>query len=560
MNFIREVIDIVSENEVADTRSNLKSLIKEIKGFQSETRSFIEDHYNEFTYIAGNNQLYLDKANHLTAEVNQIYDRIESETRNDLLAVAADVQQYMDELQEIAIGLRINHKLLQIDELLKQLEVAKSCFKHIRVKEIITQLRHIIYDSTDEEIFKRTECYRNINIRLHIEHELLLNTLQNRFELFVQMTEKTFQNTKSVTLRISKDQTALREIVTAMFNSNSNAQKLCKFLMANIFEPIVNQPVSLEYKDKDIGNDSSEEHASLTLSYSLKPMITSTNQVLRPNYKIVFKNVMKTFLCLNHLNVVITDEISVIEVLAETIKTTLLKMIINECITYSIPETIDEMDGSELVSDILELNKFLKKCGFLSEQDAQLTDFAEKINVIFKKRFCENILNSAVELMHRDLHDMQIVKDVKTEHDFPRCMISRSIIDLIGLLEEVLREAADFANGTKSVSVIAEKYVIDDIHQILRSTVPIILERYITEVARTHEKLLQTIPQQAALFHNNCQYLAYWLEHTEHSGILPSEKAHMLVVNLQELGSEHFAMQIKNQRTQLVDILKEFGK
>lgn len=97
----------------------------------------------------------------------------------------------------------------------------------------------------------------------------------------------------------------------------------------------------------------------------------------------------------------------------------------------------------------------------------------------------------------------------------------------------------------------------DELIQRLLSTIPIILDRYLTEVPTYHSKLLLNIPQQTALFHNNCSYLAYWLTTNTNKGI---DTSATLVMSLNNCGSQQFLKQIDNQRRQLMEILKEFGK
>lgn len=97
----------------------------------------------------------------------------------------------------------------------------------------------------------------------------------------------------------------------------------------------------------------------------------------------------------------------------------------------------------------------------------------------------------------------------------------------------------------------------DELVPRLLSTIPIILERYLTEVPKHHAKLLLNIPQQTALFHNNCMYLANWLNENTSKGI---ESAVTIVKSLHHCGSEQFLRQISNQRSQLMEILKDFGR
>lgn len=96
----------------------------------------------------------------------------------------------------------------------------------------------------------------------------------------------------------------------------------------------------------------------------------------------------------------------------------------------------------------------------------------------------------------------------------------------------------------------------DELTSRLMATIPTIVDRYLTEVPNCHSKLLLNIPQQTALFHNNCMYLAYWL--TMNAAKI-NEPVATLVKSLHVCGSEHFVRQSSNQREQLMAILKEFG-
>lgn len=558
MNFISEVINIVSENEIADARSSLKKLLKEIKNFQNESRTYIDEKYIEFSNCMTNNGVYLSQAEHLSREVEKLIGTIETDTKSDLLSVAEDVQQYLCELDELRIGLRLNKRILSIDELFTELDEIKSSQQFTRIRSIIKSLHELIFNGKDEEIFKRLDCYKNIKIRWHIENEMLLKTLQDRFDALVQMSEKTFQSTKCITVKISKNTEALKEILAMLFETNLNTQRICTFLMNNVFEPIITKPVSLDVIDKDespIDVQSIEEFTTVTLSFSTKSLVSHDTLSLRPNYKIVFKHLCRALTCLRAL---VMKNTSIYKVLANNIGERFFKLIINECLTYSIPHTIDDMSTSTLVVDVKNFDGFLETIDFRKDDatNNHLIEFSERIDVIFKKRFCLNILKSAVAIMHKDLHDMQIVDDAKAA--FPRCMVSRSTFELIDLMEKVLKEAIDAVENAAAKSL--EAYIIEDIQERLRSTIPMILERYLTEVVEAHGKLLQTIPQQTALFHNNCLYLAWWLGKIECMDDSPIQldRSNVLILELQELGSKQFALQINNQRSQLLEILKEF--
>lgn len=91
----------------------------------------------------------------------------------------------------------------------------------------------------------------------------------------------------------------------------------------------------------------------------------------------------------------------------------------------------------------------------------------------------------------------------------------------------------------------------------LSGVVGLLLETYIDEVPKVHKKLLQSIPQQSALFHNNCMYLTYWVAQHANKDI---ESCPSLVKVLQATGTKYLRVQIAYQESILMEIMSGFGK
>lgn len=419
MSFYREVIDIVNEHEVIDTRKNISRLVEEIKNFQHKIKNYVEDNYTDFLPNLSNNKIFLDDGERLFGAVENLMQNIANETKHDLVAVSDDLQNYIEELETVALGLRTSNKILKIDELFQLIDTAKTNHEYLKVMEHVAEIKELIYDPNDV-ILMHLDCFENIKIRYHVEHESMLHSLKQRFESLVQLNEKMFQKTKSVTMKITRDQKQLREIILALVNSKYNARYMCDFLVNNIFEPIITKPVSIDYTEENI------DVVSLTLSYSLQPLVDD----LRPNYKIVFNHITIAIQCLSYMNINISEDVCLFTIFAENIKETFLDLLLNNCLSHSIPNTMDEMNESTMVQDLLEFDKFLCKLKFLNEsRDMQLKQFADKIEILFKNRFCMNIVDSAVEIMQKDLHDMVLVaaEDSNISSScFPRCMVSKS--------------------------------------------------------------------------------------------------------------------------------------
>uniref|UniRef100_A0A1L8DX26 Centromere/kinetochore protein zw10 n=1 Tax=Nyssomyia neivai TaxID=330878 RepID=A0A1L8DX26_9DIPT len=537
MSLIREVVDIVNENKNVDVRKNVQKLSSEIRKFQDKVRTFVTNKYEDFLPDLNQYEQYHKDCESLFAETNDLLKTVEEEV--NVQAANEELQRCHENFEEIAQGLRVTHKLLKIDELFGAIEMAKCANEHLSVMNLICELRALIQDPTDN-IFKQLNCYENIKIRYHLENESMLHNLKLKFESLVQMKEKTFQNMKCVTVKITKQEDELHEIVTALVSAKYNSRKMCEFLMENIFRPLIMRPVSV-----NVDKEGDPEFVCLQLSYSTKE---STDEDLRPNYKTIFQHIKDSFICLGYMNITISDTECVFKILREYMKDTFTKLIISECLDNSIPDNMIEMNESTLVADIAEFNQFLVDMLFFVEEDRELLDYGEKIELLFRNRFFRNILDNAVDIMRKDLHDMVLVSEKlstakgegSTSTIFPNCMVSKSTVELIYLMERVLKEIegcdAKVAQG-------------------LLSTISIILDRYLTEMPTYHAKLLLNIPQQTALFHNNCMYLAYWITKNHNKGI---ETVSVMIKSLQHLGSEQFLNQIKNQRAQLMEILKGF--
>lgn len=553
MSFLSEVINIVKENEISDARLCLKRLTKEIQNLQNEANTYIDENYVEYNQAVMENNQLLDHSQRLTQEVDQLVDAIERDSKEEILAIADDVQRYLRELDELRIGLRVTNKLLKIDDLFERLNETKDAGFINFTRDTINALRELIYDQEDKDILINLDSFQNLKLRWLMENETLLNDLQKQFDSLLHLQEKIFQNTKCVDVKVSNDKASFETILYMLFDTNFNANRLYTFLLKNVFEPIITRPVSFEVNKTAIApkdGKPSEDYTTFTLSFSTKPFLYNDSN-LRPSHKDVINCISKVFHCLRNLNIVLPNGKSFFQQLAERIGDDVYKLIINECFTFAIPNTIEELKVSNLADDIRQMNTFFKKIEFSTEtNEKRLTEYADKIDVIFKKRFCLRILKTATEIMHKDLHEMQIIEEMKTYH-FPRCMVSRNTFELIDLMEQVLRQADDPSNQS------VDTYVLNNIQEKLKSTIPMILEKYPQEIISVHGKFLQTIPQQTALFHNNCAYLAWWANKcTADCG----ERSEAITVQLQEEGSKHFALQITHQRSQLAEILKEFGE
>ncbi|XP_058455605.1 centromere/kinetochore protein zw10 isoform X2 [Malaya genurostris] len=532
---LSNVMDVEIVNGEVDAKKEIMSIISKIHDYEEKVQEIVSNYYVDFLPNCFDNVKIMKNGKMLEEEINNVVTLVNQDTAWQHNTTQENMQQIREELSECIAAYKTSFKLQTIHGLFEM--IPRTGDDYQKLIHIIEKIKLLLNDGTDL-VLPKLECYQTIRLRCHEEHQLILFNLNKKFESLIQLNEKSFQNTKSITIKIKKDEDQLHQVILALVHANYNVHKMCKFLLDNVFEPIITRPVSLSYNEND------GDFVTLQLSYQLK----SGNE-LRPNYKTIFKLIMETFFCLGHMNILISERQCIFSIIAKHTKGRICNLLVESCLQNDIPDTIAEMNDSNIVQAVQEFNNFFRKMLYLDGvNDNVLDEYANKIGLLFQKKFCTNIVNSAFDIMKKDLHDMVLVEErephLSSGSDmFASCMISKSTIELKKLLDKILSEA-----------LTSEKELSDR----LMKTIAIILERYANEVIKNHEKLLQKIPQQSALFHNNCMYLSFWLQ--KNGGKLGSNCSFMLVGNaLRDQGSQTFQSQLLNQRTLLLQSLESFA-
>ncbi|XP_065094237.1 centromere/kinetochore protein zw10 isoform X1 [Ochlerotatus camptorhynchus] len=517
-----------------DARKQIGRIVFKIKDYQDKVKQIVSGYYGDFLPNCYDNMTIMKNGKMLEEEINKVVTMVNHDTTWQLSMAQEHIQQHREELSDAITGYKTSYKLQTIHSLFEM--IPRSGDDYQKLISIMDKIKLLLNDGSDP-IFSKLDCYQSIRLRYHEEYQMLLYNLNKKFESLIHFNEKLFQNTKAVTIKIKKNEDQLHQVIVALVNTNYNVHRMCKFLMDNVFEPIITRPVSLTCNEDDAG------YASIQLSYQLK-----SSDDLRPNHKTIFQRMMETFYCLGHMNILISERQCIFSIIAQHIKGTLCKLLIENCLQNDIPDTIDEMNESSMVRSIQEFNKFLTEMFFLDYQhDHVLDEYASKVEFLFQKKFCTNIVSTALDVIRKDLHDMILVEERETHFSngsdiFSSCMVSKSTIELKKLLDKILSEVSS-----------AEK----ELSERLVKTIATILERYCIEVEKNHEKLLLKIPQQTALYHNNCMYLSFWLQ--KNASKLDGNNSFMLIGSaLRDQSTKMFNNQLQNQRALLLQSLKGF--
>ncbi|XP_073813131.1 centromere/kinetochore protein zw10-like isoform X2 [Musca autumnalis] len=536
--------DLNGISSAEGTKTSIVRILEQIRRFQDRIRKHIEDNYVDFIPNHTTSDVYIDEGESLLRETEHLLKNVESDARLALNSANVELTQCLEELREVAMGLKLSYRLLKIDQYFQCLEEANATKDYLEALNLLGKLKSLICceSSSDVDIlFQKCDCYDTIKVRYHIQANILQQNLQQKFENLVKFSEKTFPSAKSVNLQVSKDVSQLQDTVLALFEARYNPMKLCDFLLENCIVPIITKPVSVDYSTEK------DDYFQINISYSVK----AANISLRPPYKQVFTHIKSHFECLENINIKVSANRYVFSIIGSHIRDKFMKLLIEECLMHSIPETMDEYRESTLLDDLQLFQQMLKDIYFLdSHKNNEFTAFSAKFNIIFQERFSVKIMESARGIMQKDLQDMITISDGNTGDEvknnillFPQCMISKGTLELTKLMERILRQPS---NPCREINES------DNEPNLFLSIISTILTTYCSDVPKIYDKLLESIPQQSALFYNNCMFLAHWVTKNADVGI----PAHpVLVKTLQSTGLRIFKAQEDTQRSIVLDIM-----
>ena len=487
------------------------------------------------------NEALIEEGQNFEEEVKNLQDNLKNETKN-IYEANDEISKLVEDLEASNMKLKLSMKLMKIDKLLAKIKYLSEAENYSEINKVLNKIQLMLSDPSDT-IIRRLDMHKNLKARLRFEQSNMMKKLEERFNSLVQMKEKSFQKTKAVTMAITKEDGKLVECIKAIIESDYDFKTITDFMMSNIFEPIICRAVSLSVTE-------TEKDYTMSLSFSTEPITDE----LRPNYAAVFTNIRNVLFYLINMNICLDDDNFFLAFIFQDRRKEFLDMIFNKCLIHSIPKTFEEKKQCTMNSDIVKLSTLFVEHNFFVESTEddkleQLEDYSDKVNELFYQQFTKTIQTSASDLLKRDLHDMMLISEdttlsTVTPLTFPRSMVSKSTLELIRLLEKIVNEANSCMDDSEKQNN-------------LMLSIKAVLENYAFAVQLHHSKFMSKIPQQSALFYNNCMYLSNWISknrETEYYGM------DQVVEDLEKHGWEILECQIAKQKIQLLEILGEFGK
>lgn len=503
-----------------------------------QVQNYIQSSFVDFLPEIVNNESILEEGTYLENELVSLEQNMGSEMRN-IYEANDEISRLIEDLEEGNLSLNLSLKLMKIDNLLQKINQLNETENYGEINQILSTIKLLVNDP-DDKIIRRLDMYMALKMRLMEEEETMLRNLEMRFNSLVQMKEKSFPKARSVTMSISKQTSKIIECVSALLDADYDFVDVNDFFMKNIFEPIVCRAVSLEVTSHE------KEHV-MSLSYNTGPVTDE----LRPSYQIVFVNLRTVLFYLINMNVELPEGGHFLPRIFQDRQKDFMELIFNECLVHCIPKTFEEKNQCTMKADISKMSNLLIEMNFFEPpiedgDDLKLSDYALKIDELFLQQFTKSILASSSELLKRDLHDMMLIsEEIISSVPLPlqNLMVSKSTVDFIKLLEKVLKLAISSTEDHEKTS---------NLMAAIRSS----LENYPFTIQLHHSKFLSKIPQQSALFYNNCMFLYFWIKNNrdiEHYNIDGVAKT------LKDQATEILECQVAKQKIQLLEILGEFG-
>jgi len=263
--------------------------------------------------------------------------------------------------------------------------------------------------------------------------------------------------------------------------------------------------------------------------------------------------------------------------------------LVKRCIAPSVPNRREDLSSFsiDVVDHAHMLQQTLQEIGFLPPEETSITDYlANTENLVINKR-CQQLLCQARSIMQSDLLSTEILDPATSKDDhveetlrdignididaemesmipeefvsqevnifiFPKCEVSKSVLELVKLIEETLDES--LTSNSRSGAVR------------LYGTARSILQMYSDVVPVAHRQILEKLPQAAALAFNNSMLLAHKAMTLSpetaarcgsSSGLPPNASLADLVLDIRRNGAEMFLTQMRAQRDQLRAILRD---
>ncbi|KAG7213241.1 hypothetical protein KM043_002542 [Ampulex compressa] len=559
-SFLTDVLITAGKLEKLNLDEKVSEIQKEISKLKNDVQNFMNDNHVDFTAKLTRDQHLLVKAENMLTQMNDLQMRIDSQVKIKLSGSTKELQELSQTLKEANISLQLSNQLLSLHECIKSIKQFHEGKQYVRAAETLQNMHALLQDPQNS--LQELDIY----VAIMEEHcnlcSLFISDVACLLHKRICWTGvDSTKDEKTTTLSIKDDFEDMQDLITGLHLVDDLSNFLMTFtktLMNSIITPIIKNNCSVQVVHEKV----------FTVEILDKKKVPSYKSVLY-NLELLFKFLYQ------HFNIKIDDEETFLQKMRPYLMDQLAECLTTDCISRTIPTSSTDLKNFEpVIKTINDFQSFLVQIGFITSDQLFLSEYTKNIDILFIDKICQDLLKKAKNIMKKDLHDcmrhepkvpfkfsedeyenheMEIKKNL-SENTFqlPACQISKSANETLELARNILEEAC----CSSDACAIRLFYTCRNV-----------FEMYAGLVREHHRKFLETIPQQVALFHNNCMYLAHHLLTLgyEYRDKLPTSVQRLNLtfadqtLVLRDVGSKCFLEHMKYQRNIILDILRESG-
>nr|CAI5832832.1 unnamed protein product [Callosobruchus analis] len=537
MSLVAEILSSAREFGIEEVNKAVPELKSSIENLKHDAMEYTKDVYVKYKDRPTDYKILLNEAKNFEGQICNLKKQAELATKAELVQSNDKLEQNIESLHAINLTLTFVSDILHINKKIQLFTDLLKAKDYIGAMKLICELENILLDLTTTE-----ESYPEVMSKLKATVDSKKTVLKKELsEIFCRAVKIETEETIT-TFSILNNLSEVQKIIQALFYADSAAYVLhdiSKLLWDLFLVPIVDNTISLKI----------DENAQ---SNSIMIEVLDISKKL--DYNEVFSNIKHLIHFLEtHFTLMLNDQLSAIEYIGVDIRDNLSELLIKHCLDHTIPTTIEDLQNFSTVIDATrDLENILKEAKIFADDTSSIVEYISHVDKLFIDKQCEKYLASAHRIIKKDLYEMSEVDMLSTdalfgssENTSSKCYVSKSTLELLEVLEKIFQQAV----GASEPCACKLIQTAESIVRLYRITVP-----------EYHQKLLQTIPQQVALFHNNCYYLAYkfidW--DAEYCQNLPTTSGFVREAQaLKVVASKIFTDYVKSQIEQIEEIMKD---
>ncbi|XP_015119152.1 centromere/kinetochore protein zw10 homolog [Diachasma alloeum] len=569
-SLVAKVLRTTAKIEAADLKDKISEIQKEIILLKTDVNQFIDDNYVDFLAKVEKDTILIERADKLVDNMKGLKNRIEDQIKVELSGSTKELKSLSQALEASNLSLDLSSQLLELHTSLKTVDKLQQEKRYVEAARVFKRMQRILNKREDNDL-KLLNIYPPIRDCYFTAYSTFLSTIKGIWEQTVcwsdhQGSEPSSKSNKdnSISLRIDCQPKQMQDLLQALHYAEElspSLQFFCTKILKRFIIPIIHYDCSVYVAEKTVFN------------------VNVLNEKQSPTYKSTLHNLKLLFQFLNQHFQCNVEEKTFIGLISGQLFERLEEELIKNCVSKTIPDSSAELQNfREVEENVQEFENYLVEIGFVRPEELFLSQYISNIDHLYIDKKCQGLLNTAREIMKKDLHDafkyepevpeFPLLQDKlsdrnpsdtimerklsKNTFQLPSCQISKSAREILELVRSILDEV------TRSPEACSVR---------LYYTSRNIFEMYAGAVPEYHKKFLETIPQQVALFHNNCMYFAHHLMtlgHEYHDKIPTHLEKHNvtyvdLTLKLRAVGAEYFMNHMKYQRNIITEIIRDSG-